>query len=688
VRWLRPHVLIAAASTGAVLTIAVVDAGRTSPGELATVHGRVPELSEGRGCAECHGGWFATSMADACSECHEVVAAQIEAGAGLHGTLGEAADTCARCHSDHHGSDFPLVNERSFALAGVPDVERFDHGLLGFEMAGRHLELACTECHEHADARPLPAGERRYLGLSATCAACHDDPHEKRLGRDCASCHDQSSFDGHHRVGHDESLPLVGGHAGLDCRTCHASETPYALERLIGPGRRPAPRACATCHDSPHDAPFVRANARAADVTPGASCGLCHAEEHEAFRTESLAVIDALPLGHFGTGFPLVRPHADVECAACHDPAAPFAERYPGRSVDDCAACHEDPHAGQFDASPLASDGCLSCHERVRFEPHGFDVRAHARAALPLTGAHRALDCKECHALEGAVRVFRGTPSSCGACHRDAHDGAFGAHADALETPHGSCAACHDTNAFDRASESFEHGRWTPFALTGAHAQAECTTCHRERPEPDEAARTFGRIEHAFGPYEDCSTCHADPHGGRFDEGSLPAAVDGRTSCARCHGASSFRVLERRFEHARWTGFALHGAHAQAACTACHVPRARPDEHGRTWGAARGTRCADCHADPHAGQFEQRDATDCARCHTSQQGFARLSFRHDRDARFELGPNHTDVACAACHKPVRIGDDQVVRYRPLGRECGDCHDVDRSALRRRRRRKP
>ena len=34
---------------------------------------------------------------------------------------------CAMCHSEHHGAGFALVNRRSFAVAGVADVERFDH---------------------------------------------------------------------------------------------------------------------------------------------------------------------------------------------------------------------------------------------------------------------------------------------------------------------------------------------------------------------------------------------------------------------------------------------------------------------------------------------------------------------------------------------------------------------------------
>ena len=684
-KWVKPHVLIAAASAGAVVTLAIVDAGRTSPGDLATVHGRIPELADGGGCSDCHGGFFVSSMTVACSECHEVVAAQIEAGAGLHGTLGDLAQQCAQCHSEHHGAGFPLINQRSFALAGVPDVAEFDHDLVGFAMAGKHLELACTECHEHAEAEPLPADQHRFLGLHQSCTSCHDDPHENRLGRDCLSCHDQGSFEALHRDGHDDSLPLIGGHAQLDCRTCHANETAYSLERIIGPGRRPAPRACEDCHSSPHDRRFVERNARAANLPSDASCVICHEHEHETFRAEAVELLELMPGRHAAVDFPLDGPHGDVACVDCHTPAADFVARYPGRRADDCAACHTDPHEGQFEESPLATEGCLSCHDRAAFLPHGFDARAHSRAALQLSGAHLTLDCEECHELEDELRIFRGTATSCDGCHIDVHRGAFEAHTADLEEEHGACAACHNTHTFDAAGETFDHGRWTSFALNGAHAQTTCTTCHRERPDPDRTGRTFGRIEHVFAPYQDCSTCHADPHAGSFDTDGLPATVGGRTSCARCHVESSFRALPHGFDHGRWTGFELDGAHKQAECSACHTPLRRPDKEGRTWAAAKGQRCADCHVDPHAGQFARNGKVNCARCHESTDSFARLSFHHDHDARFALGDNHAGVACSACHKPFKHAGQEIIRYRPLGTECADCHGVDSNALRRRRR---
>ena len=39
--------------------------------------------------------------------------------------------------------------------------------------------------------------------------------------------------------------------------------------------------------------------------------------------------------------------------------------------------------------------------------------------------------------------------------------------------------------------------------------------------------------------------------------------------------------------------------------------------------------------------------------------------------------NHLGVACSQCHRPVVLEDKTVVvQYKPLGRECRDCHDID------------
>ena len=49
-------------------------------------------------------------------------------------------------------------------------------------------------------------------------------------------------------------------------------------------------------------------------------------------------------------------------------------------------------------------------------------------------------------------------------------------------------------------------------------------------------------------------------------------------------------------------------------------------------------------------------------------------FDHDKDSRFPLDKDHRNLACVACHKPVEFAGRSVVRYKPLGIVCADCHD--------------
>lgn len=171
-----------------------------------------------------------------------------------------------------------------------------------------------------------------------------------------------------------------------------------------------------------------------------------------------------------------------------------------------------------------------------------------------------------------------------------------------------------------------------------------------------------------------CAACHEDVHRGEFDRPGRPRDVEGRTGCQRCHDTRAFAPWTGDFAHAVWTGYELTGAHTQLACTACHARATTGAAAGR-FGAALGTRCADCHHDPHAGQFADREggATDCARCHDAA-AFRNLHFDHQK-SRFPLDAQHAAVACAKCHATYRTDQGPVVRYRPLGTACGDCHRV-------------
>ncbi len=575
-------------------------------------------------------------------------------------------------------------------------------------MQGRHLEIECSECHTNADVDVLAEGTLRFGGLEQDCASCHEDSHEGKYTIACTSCHSQASFEELHSSGHEAFLPLVGRHGETACAECHAEKGNHSLEFLGSGRKRAAERLCLDCHESPHAGGFLEGIARTESLDLETSCASCHDPElHSAFNDEDLTLS---PRHHALTGFKLDLPHEELECSACHaERTDEFSTRFPGRTADDCAACHSDPHGGQFDGNAhAAARGCLACHDRHQFEPHHFNARDHAKTATPLIGSHLDIECNACHEIphEALPRTFSGTPSECAACHADAHLGYFEkigleeidtgqsaggdertAIAHALAgTDRGDCGQCHLTTTFqDVEVDSFDHALWTGFAVEGAHAQTGCETCHPRSPQPDELGRSFGRIEEHFGDYTGCVTCHTDPHRGHFDAKHLPKDVDGRTGCARCHDATSFRSFENGFFHNMWTGFPLIGEHRNIDCAACHASLPEADEHGRTWGKAEGSACYDCHSDPHAGQFRRKGLTDCESCHASAKSWDDLSFDHNKHSRFPLEDSHRLLECADCHKPWELeGGAEIVRYRPISRQCIDCHGVHEEQLRSRR----
>ena len=701
--------------------------------ELSGAH----ELGEER-CVACHepdSSESVESLANdnrqtpdrGCAACHESPHAQdfLEATAQELELTGD--NSCSACHTTeqggYHGGDAPMGSlvRAPLSVASSVDtrqLERTLHAATGFPLDLPHSEVLCAACHTGA----AETFASRYPGRAATdCVACHEDPHEASNGPSCTDCHQATGpWNDLSLFNHADDFPLTGVHGQLACASCHDDTSDFSVPALSA--RREASlgiaqRTCAACHDDPHSTSFVAGVGELLARPNDDTCSSCHSLDAapalrggEGFATQTMP--EAL---HGASGFVLDPSHTDVACIACHAgdscrvpirgtgihageviAKASFELRFqkPG-ARDDCRACHDDPHGDEFEASMLVSgaEQCGVCHEPERFSPSIVDVKLHASARLPLDGAHAAVACFSCHTaaedLPTATPRFLDASTSCADCHTDIHEGKLASVPADLNGEVG-CARCHTSADFGQVAlvdaGLFEHGPWCGFELEGAHQSADCAACHRP-----EQGRDFGRVSSSFdGPPSECATCHVDVHQGSFSTIQMPLEFEGERGCARCHTPLSFTGTfrgslaqvtpdTRVFDHGLWSDYALEGPHAAAACSSCHAPTGTTN-----LGPARGTSCSDCHVDIHLGQLRAKPSdksTDCSTCHSvpseaSKIAFVADLFDHAVDSTFPLDEIHAPLECAACHKswPLENGGN-VVRYKPLGSICTDCHGM-------------
>jgi hypothetical protein len=120
---------------------------------------------------------------------------------------------------------------------------------------------------------------------------------------------------------------------------------------------------------------------------------------------------------------------------------------------------------------------------------------------LGTVGAHASLACDSCH----KNGMFKGTDSSCAACHSepDFHAGKFGT----------DCAACHTPTEW--SSVSYEGPHTFPMDHNGADGQCAtchpdglttytCFNCHNDEEITDE------HDEDGISDINDCMDCHND----------------------------------------------------------------------------------------------------------------------------------------------------------------------------------
>lgn len=310
--------------------------------------------------------------------------------------------------------------------------------------------------------------------------------------------------------------------------------------------------------------------------------------------------------------FPLEGAHATTRCSNCHISDPPIFQGTP----TECIVCHAEDRARVTvpNHAPFPSD-CATCHTTVSFKggtPETDDF-VHPFA---LTGAHQAAACSSCH---GNPPVYGGTPTDCIDCHGDDRASVTNPNHDIFPT---DCSACHTTVAFKGGmpgADDFVH----PFALTGAHTTAACTSCHGDPP-------VYG------GTPTDCIDCHADDRAAVTD----PSHENLPTDCAACHSTATFQgaMPGTDFEHP----FPLTGAHQSAPCSGCHGD---PPSYAGT-----PTECVACHrADYDSSPLPGHDTfpTDCAGCH-STSAFTPASGGLHPESRFPTNGRH-NFACGDCH---------------------------------------
>ncbi len=523
----------------------------------------------------------------------------------------------------------------------------------------------CNQCHKGS-------------GIAAGCLECHTEIaaqlDEKRgyhafLLKDrveCGSCHPEHMGDDFPLINSASWGPqvarlfrhphveynLTGNHERLLCESCHLQKAaePFAL-----PGFAAFPRhrsflgldqKCGTCHEDRHTGGMT------------GDCSTCHGQE--VFR----------PPARFNHAdhFPLEGGHERVQCARCHvipPPGTAAQPRpFPFHEVrgTTCEECHKSPHR-------VFVGSCEKCHEQP--EPLwssavGFITpEIHQLTGFRLNPPHAQVACHQCHPRElpfdgryhdPAASGYLRQQDTCKGCHGDVHDGQFGSEK--------QCLDCHERLRF--VPSRFGHQAHSRvFPLTGAHEAVACNGCHRMDEER--------HVRRYAGTATSCKDCHQSPHGSQF-----ATRIESR-DCSACHltDGDTFRI--HPFDHKERTGYALEGAHARAECSDCHVQVL--DSFGGVFNRVRryeGTPsfCSGCHKDVHQGQFQHYGQDSCSACHVSTSSWTDIRFDHDTQSRFPLRGAHARLTCSRCHVTTQLEDGgSVVQYRPIGRECNDCHDL-------------
>lgn len=295
----------------------------------------------------------------------------------------------------------------------------------------------------------------------------------------------------------------------------------------------------------------------------------------------------------------------------------------------DCAECHSDHHGEKF--------------QIIRFDEDKFD---HDLSGYNLKGTHDKIDCAKCHTsdfikdkeLKKDPDTYLGLETDCLSCHEDYHSGELD----------NDCMSCHDFNEF-KPAPNFDHNN-SEFILKGKHKKVECKDCHKNTIKDGKTYQTF-----KVDKFNQCINCHEDIHKGNLD-----------FSCNSCHNENSFgiSIVNKFFNHNKYTDFSLIGKHKNLDCYSCHSSDKPLQKIFNDFFEDTSPGCIKCHEDIHEGKFGKT----CTECHTETSFKVVQSlenFDHNLTG-FELLGKHISVDCKECHQSDML---KAVPHQ----KCTDCH---------------
>jgi hypothetical protein len=261
----------------------------------------------GVNCRQCHVSLIFSEAKKECNECHLDVH---QASTGLD---------CGRCHTP-----------ASWLVNNITEI----HQLSRFPLLGAHRSADCIDCHKSETLV-------RFDVQGVNCIDCHRDNYmsttdpnhiEAGFSEECSSCHPVNSFQWTGAGFNHNFFPLVQGHSGLNCSSCHKTSDYSDVDP-----------DCFSCHQADYNNTTDPDHQVMGFPT---TCALCH--------STSPGWKPAKYTDHDSQYFPIYsgsHKGAWDLCTECHTDPDNYA-------LYDCIRCHTDAHRDKN----YTNSQCYNCH--------------------------------------------------------------------------------------------------------------------------------------------------------------------------------------------------------------------------------------------------------------------------------------------------------------------------------------